>query len=69
MKALRKAKLEMINSDSLSHPYYWAGFIISGKANHTIFPNPTYRVLVIGFVCFLMIGIIMVVIRRKKNLA
>jgi CHAT domain-containing protein len=69
MKALRKAKLEMINSGTLSHPYYWAGFIISGKANHTIFPNPTYKLLVIGFVCFLMIGIIMVVIRRNKNSA
>ncbi len=69
MKALRKAKLEMINSGTLSHPYYWAGFIISGKANHTIFPKPTYKLLVIGFVCFLMIGIIMVVIRRNKNSA
>ncbi len=38
--SLRKTKLEMIASDILSHPYYWAGFTISGKANHVIFPRP-----------------------------
>ncbi|MGB6339089.1 MAG: CHAT domain-containing protein [Candidatus Aminicenantaceae bacterium] len=69
MKALRKAKLEMINSGTLSHPYYWAGFIISGKANQTIFPNSTHKLLIIGFVCFLMIGIIIVGIRRNKKSA
>lgn len=35
--ALRKAKLEMIESEALSHPFYWAGFIISGKADETVF--------------------------------
>jgi CHAT domain-containing protein/Tfp pilus assembly protein PilF len=69
MKALRKAKLEMISSGTLSHPYYWAGFIISGKADHTVFPNTTYKLLLIGVAFFLMIGIIMVVIRRNKNSA
>ena len=34
--SLRKAKLEMISSDILSHPYYWAGFIVSGKADQVI---------------------------------
>jgi CHAT domain-containing protein/Tfp pilus assembly protein PilF len=67
MNALRKAKLEMIHSGTLSHPYYWAGFIISGKADHTIFPNPIFKVLIIGFVCVFIAGIIIVVIKRKKR--
>lgn len=39
MNALRIAKLEMINSGVLSHPYYWAGFIISGKTDRPVFPR------------------------------
>jgi CHAT domain-containing protein/Tfp pilus assembly protein PilF len=39
MEALRNAKLEMIGSRALSHPYYWAGFVISGKTDTRIFPE------------------------------
>lgn len=42
MNALRRAKLEMISSRVLSHPYYWAGFIVNGKTDTVIFP-PTFR--------------------------
>lgn len=28
---LRKAKLEMIRSDTLSHPYYWSAFVLIGR--------------------------------------
>jgi hypothetical protein len=66
MKALREAKLEMIHSGILSHPYYWAGFVISGKANQTIFPTPKYRLFVIGLLCLILMGIIVIVIRHKK---
>jgi CHAT domain-containing protein len=37
--ALRSAKIEMISSKNLSHPFYWAGFIVTGNANKVIFPN------------------------------
>ncbi len=37
--ALRKTKLELIESDALSHPYYWAGFIASGKTDQVIYPS------------------------------
>jgi CHAT domain-containing protein len=37
--ALRSAKIEMISSKNLSHPFYWAGFIAIGNANKVIFPN------------------------------
>jgi CHAT domain-containing protein/Tfp pilus assembly protein PilF len=69
MNALRKAKLEMIDSGTLSHPYYWAGFIISGKANHTIFPNPIFKLIILGSVCLLIAGIIIFIIRLRKKSA
>ncbi|GAI78985.1 unnamed protein product, partial [marine sediment metagenome] len=48
MSALRKAKLELIGSNTLSHPYYWAGFIVSGKADEIIFPHSINKWLFFG---------------------
>jgi CHAT domain-containing protein len=48
MSSLRSAKLELINSDVLSHPYYWAGFIVSGKADHVVFPKKTNSAMLLG---------------------
>jgi len=64
VNALRKAKLEMISSDILSHPYYWAGFIASGNANKVIFSRPLYKWLVIGFFFLLGLGILFVIARK-----
>jgi len=68
MSALRKAKLELIDSNSLSHPYYWAGFIVSGKADEVIFPNSMNKLLFFGISFLLAAGIIFVAARshRKK---
>lgn len=41
-EALQKAKLELINSKVLSHPYYWGGFIANGDTNKIIFKNSNY---------------------------
>ena len=30
-EAMRQAQLEMIKSDARNHPFYWAGFIVSGN--------------------------------------
>ncbi|MDH4271334.1 MAG: CHAT domain-containing protein [Candidatus Aminicenantes bacterium] len=35
--ALHETKQEMIASDILSHPYYWAGFVLSGRADRRLF--------------------------------
>ena len=52
MNALRRAKLEMIESKVLSHPYYWAGFILNGKPDGIIFPAPFKRwIPLAGSVC------------------
>jgi len=44
-KALHRTKVEMIGSEALSHPYYWASFIVSGKADRKVFKkgsNPVF---------------------------
>jgi hypothetical protein len=66
MSSLREAKLEMIESDVLSHPYYWAGFIVSGKADHIIFPNKTNRLIYIGLLAGFA-AVLFLFISKKKN--
>ncbi len=63
--ALRRAKLEMIGSGVLSHPYYWAGFIVNGKSDAVIFPRPFKRWgLLISSLCA---GIMILVALRNLN--
>jgi CHAT domain-containing protein len=65
MNALRRAKLEMIGSGVLSHPYYWAGFIVNGKTDAIIFPATARRwILIVGSLCA---GIMLLVILRGLN--
>jgi CHAT domain-containing protein/tetratricopeptide (TPR) repeat protein len=68
MEALRNAKLELISSGALSHPYYWAGFIISGSAD--IRPFPWRRNLVILLASTVGISLLVVLVaatyKRKK---
>lgn len=67
MDSLRKAKLEMIKSDVLSHPFYWAGFVISGKAGHIIF-RKTYNAWIIPAALLLLMGIVIFIIKNKNGL-
>jgi CHAT domain-containing protein len=68
MSALREAKLEMIDSSPLSHPYYWAGFIVSGKADEIIFPRAINKWLFFGTSLLLAAGITLATVKslRKK---
>lgn len=65
MNALQKTKLEMINSDILSHPYYWAGFIITGNSDKIIYPSTTKKLILIFFLLCLA-GTIMYLVIFKK---
>jgi len=68
MNALYKAKLEMINSNALSHPYYWAGFILSGKADEIVFPRSINKWLFSTIISLLVAGVILAFMKsfRKK---
>ncbi len=65
--ALRKAKLELIESDALSHPYYWAGFIASGKADEIIFPRFSSKWIFLGAFLVLVFGVIIILRKQHKK--
>jgi CHAT domain-containing protein/tetratricopeptide (TPR) repeat protein len=67
MNSLRRAKLAMIDSEILSHPYYWAGFIVSGKADQIVFPQNNLKFVLVGASIVLICGFFIVVLRRKNN--
>jgi CHAT domain-containing protein len=67
MNALRKAKLELIESDPLPHPYYWAGFIASGKADEIIFPRYSTKWIFLGAFLVLVFGAIMILRKRFRK--
>jgi len=66
MNALQKAKLEMISSEALSHPFYWGGFIITGNADKIIFPRRMNRWIIL--ICSLGGGwVILVIMKRLRK--
>jgi len=67
MAALRNAKLEMISSGTLSHPYYWAGFIISGNADSRTFPGRRNLVLVLVSLVGISLLIVLVAATYKHK--
>ena len=67
MEALRKAKLEMIESGVLSHPYYWAGFIASGKTDEIIFPNTSSKWIFLGALLVVVFGTVLILRKRFRK--
>ena len=66
--SLRKAKLEMIASDTVSHPYYWAGFIVTGKSDQVVFANKLWKWFIYGGSCLLLGGLFLFAFRRNGHL-
>ncbi|MFZ2053354.1 MAG: CHAT domain-containing tetratricopeptide repeat protein [Candidatus Aminicenantales bacterium] len=64
--SLRQAKLEMIDSEVLAHPYYWAGFIVSGNADRLIFPRRMNKWVVVTLSLCAGLAILILVISREK---
>ena len=66
--ALQDAKVELIESGVLSHPYYWAGFILTGRTDKAVFPRKSNLWLFWASpLCAGLMIIIAVKRRRKKN--
>lgn len=63
--ALRMSKLEMIHSTALAHPFYWAGFVISGEADKVIFPPRRNKWIVSFFVLAAVFGFVLLVPKKK----
>ncbi len=67
MDSLRLAKLEMIDSEVLDHPYYWAGFIVSGNAEKMIFPRRMNKWVIVTLSLCAGVAILILVISRDKT--
>ena len=67
MEALRNAKLELISSGALSHPYYWAGFIISGSADIRTFPGRRNLLLLLASTVGISLLIVLVAATYKRK--
>jgi len=65
MDALQKTKLEMIDSGVLSHPYYWAAFIVTGNTDKVIYPATVKNVIFLVAVIVLALGIISFFVFKK----
>jgi hypothetical protein len=65
MDALQKTKLEMIDSDVLSHPYYWAGFVVTGHSDKVIYASVFKKVILVA-VLLLVVGIITFLILKRR---
>jgi CHAT domain-containing protein len=66
--SLRKAKLEMIASDAVSHPYYWAGFIVTGKSDHILFAHKIWKWLIYGGSTLVLGCLFLFAVRRNGHL-
>jgi CHAT domain-containing protein len=65
MDALQKTKLEMIGSGMLSHPYYWAGFVVTGNTDKIIYPSTKKRlILIIFLLCLAAVPIYLVIFKK-----
>ncbi|NOR52677.1 MAG: CHAT domain-containing protein, partial [Candidatus Aminicenantes bacterium] len=67
INSLRKTKLEMIGSDVLSHPYYWAGFVVTGNSDKIIYPSPRKKFFFLIFIFLLIGGIGLTLKMRAKS--
>jgi CHAT domain-containing protein/tetratricopeptide (TPR) repeat protein len=63
--ALCRSKLEMIHSTELAHPFYWAGFVITGDADKVIFSPRRKRWIVSFFFLAAALGFFLLVPRKK----
>ncbi len=68
-EALHMTKVEMIGSGTLSHPYYWASFIVSGKTEKKVFPREGGRILWMAVPLIIGLGSVLTArgIRAKRG--
>ena len=65
MDALQKTKLEMIDSGVLSHPYYWAAFIVTGNTDKAIYPSTAKNVIFLVALIVLAVALISFCVFKK----
>jgi CHAT domain-containing protein/Tfp pilus assembly protein PilF len=67
MDALRKAKLDLIDSGVLSHPYYWGGFIVTGEADRIVFPRRMNKWIIVTLSLCAGLAILILIMNYDKT--
>ena len=65
VEALRSAKIELINSKILSHPFFWAGFVISGRVDEGLFPPGRRGRIFQAILMTLLLGMVLLIVVRS----
>lgn len=68
-QALQQAKLNYlknVENEKLKHPFYWAGFVLSGNNSPIHFSEPFWKQPVFGIGLLFLLAVLLV-IRRRKN--
>jgi hypothetical protein len=69
-EALRLTKLEFLHSGTeLSHPRYWAAFVLNGDGSETVPRFIPWQVLAIPIPIIALAVFVYLRVRRKKNRA
>jgi CHAT domain-containing protein len=66
--ALRKAKLELIESGVLGHPYYWSGFIVTGDADEVVLSRRMNKWILVTLSLCAGLALFILIINRDKSL-
>ncbi len=67
MDALQKTKIEMIDSGVLSHPYYWAGFVVTGHSDKIIYASVLKKVIFVAALLLVVGGITLFILKRRSR--
>jgi len=70
-QALQHAKLDYlknVRTEKLQHPFYWAGFVLSGDNSplHFVEPFWTQTILVMALLLILLILLVIILFRKRK---
>jgi hypothetical protein len=53
--ALRAAKLDLIRSPAFSHPYFWAGYVVTGDSAKVVLPRKPWSLFIAGIAIVLAV--------------
>lgn len=65
--ALRKAKIEMINSGTLAHPYFWGAFIVTGETDKIILRRALNKWVILTLSLGASLAILFLWMNREKS--
>jgi tetratricopeptide (TPR) repeat protein len=66
--ALRAAKLDLIRSPAFSHPYYWAGYVVTGDAAKVVLPRKAWGLFIAG-IAVALAGILWAILSPRTGLS